>query len=195
MNRLGALDASFLYLEEPTLPMHVGSVMVFEPSAEGFDYDRFVAVVGDRIAGHSRYRQRIREVPARIDNPVWVDDAHFDIGYHVRRSAIPAPGGAADLEDFIGRIMARPLDRDRPLWEAYFVEGVEGGRFAVVTKAHQAMVDGIHAVDLAQLLIDPDAVTVDEGALLGSVLNPARVVRGIGSGLRCLLYTSPSPRD
>lgn len=205
MNRLGALDASFLYLEEPTLPMHVGSVMVFEPSAEGFDYDRFVAVVGDRIAGHSRYRQRIREVPARIDNPVWVDDAHFDIGYHVRRSAIPAPGGAADLEDFIGRIMARPLDRDRPLWEAYFVEGLEGGRFAVVTKAHQAMVDGIHAVDLAQLLIDPDAVPVDErageprkapsdvrmvtDALLGSVLNPARVVRGIGSGLRDVSQT------
>lgn len=200
VNRLGALDASFLYLEEPTLPMHVGSVMVFEPPAEGFDYDSFVAVVSDRIAGHSRYRQRIREVPGRLDNPVWVDDEHFDIGYHVRRSAIPSPGARSDLEDYVAQIMTRPLDRYRPLWEAYFVEGLDGGRFAVVTKAHQAMVDGISAVDLAHLLIDPDAVPVDDregqpgsapsdlrlvaDALLGSVLNPARVVRGVGAGLR-----------
>lgn len=200
VNRLGALDAAFLYVEEATLPMHVGSVMVFEPPAEGFEYDRFVAVVGDRIAGHPRYRQRIRQVPGRLDNPVWVDDQHFDLTYHVRRSALPTPGGRADLEDFVARIMARPLDRDRPLWEAYFVEGLDDGRFAVVTKAHQAMVDGIHAVDLAQLLVDPDAVLVDDegvaprkepsdlrlvtDALLGSVLNPARLASTVGEGLR-----------
>lgn len=200
VNRLGALDAAFLYVEEPTLPMHVGSVMVFEPPAEGFDYDRFVAVVGDRIAGHGRYRQRIRQVPGRLDNPVWVDDQHFDLTYHVRRSAVPSPGARGDLEEFVARIMARHLDRDRPLWEAYFVEGLAGGRFAVVTKAHQSMVDGIHAVDLAHLLVDPDAVPVDDSgsaprsepsdlrlvadALLGSVLNPARVVASVGGGLR-----------
>lgn len=200
VNRLGALDAAFLYVEEPTLPMHVGSVMVFEPPAEGFDYDRFVAVVGDRVAGHSRYRQRIREVPGRLDKPVWVDDQHFDLTYHVRRSALPAPGSRGDLEEFVARIMARPLDRDRPLWEAYFVEGLAGGRFAVVTKAHQAMLDGIHAVDLAQLLVDPDAVPVVDSsttvrkepsdlrlvtdALLGSFFNPARVVATLGGGLR-----------
>ena len=186
--------------------MHVGSVMVFQPPKEGFDYDRFVAVVGDRIAGHARYRQRIRTVPAGLDNPVWVDDVHFDLTYHVRRSAVPSPGARTDLEDFIARIMARPLDRERPLWEAYFVEGLAGGRFAVVTKAHQAMVDGIHAVDLAHLLIDPDAVPVDEragepqagpsdlrlvaDAVLESVLNPARVVQGVGAGLRDIASTS-----
>ncbi len=205
VNRLGALDAAFLYVEEPTLPMHVGSVMVFEPPADGFDYDRFVDVVGDRIAGHGRYRQRIRQVPARLDDPVWVDDQHFDLTYHVRRSALPSPGAREDLEEFVARIMARPLDRDRPLWEAYFVEGLAGGRFAVVTKAHQAMVDGIHAVDLAHLLVDPDAVPVDDGttsarsqpsdlrlvtdALLGSLLNPARVISTIGGGLRDLQET------
>ena len=199
VNRLGALDAAFLYVEEPTLPMHVGSVMIFQPPTEGFDYDRFIAVVGDRIAGHARYRQRIRQVPARLDNPVWVDDVHFDLTYHVRRSALPAPGSRLELEDFVARIMARPLDRDRPLWEAYFVEGMADGTFAIITKAHQAMVDGIHAVDLAHLIVDPDAVPVDKragephpepsdlrlvaDAVLGSVINPARVLQGVRSGL------------
>lgn len=199
VNRLGALDAAFLYVEEPTLPMHVGSVMVFQPPAEGFDYDRFIAVVGDRIAGHSRYRQRIRAVPGRLDNPVWVDDVQFDLTYHVRRSALPSPGSRAELEDFVARIMARPLDRDRPLWETYFVEGMADGSFAIITKAHQAMVDGVHAVDLAHLIIDPDAVPVDEragephpepsdlrlvaDAVLGSVINPARVLQGVRAGL------------
>lgn len=180
--------------------MHVGSVMVFEPTGEGVDYSRFVQVVGDRIADHARYRQRIRAVPARLDNPVWVDDAHFDITYHVRRSALPTPGKRADLEEFVARIMARPLDRDRPLWEAYFIEGLAGGRFAVVTKAHQAMVDGIHAVDLAQLLIDPDAVPTDQrasapspepsdvrlvvDAILGQVISPARAIESVRGGLR-----------
>ena len=200
VNKLSALDAAFLYLEEATLPMHVGSVMVFEPPADGFDYDRFVAVVGDRIAGHGRYRQRIRQVPGRLDTPVWVDDQHFDLTYHVRRAALPSPGTRGDLEEFVARIMARRLDQARPLWEAYFVEGLEGGRFAVVTKAHQAMVDGIHAVDLAHLLVDPDAVPVDDAtsvrrkepsdlrlvadALLGSVLNPARLVSSVSHGLK-----------
>lgn len=201
VSRLSPVDAAFLHVEEPTVPMHVGSVMLFEPPAEGVvDHDGFVEVVGDRIAGHGRYRQRIRQVPAGLDNPVWVDDEHFDLTYHVRRAGTPAPGGRRELEDFVARIMARPLDRDRPLWEAYFVEGLQGGRFAVVTKAHQAMVDGIHAVDLAHLLVDPDAMPVDErgqasvpapsdlrlvaDALLGSVLNPAKVVRGVGRGVR-----------
>ncbi len=199
VNRLGALDAAFLYVEEPTLPMHVGSVMLFQPPEGGFDYDRFVRVVGDRIAGHARYRQRIRAVPARLDNPVWVDDVHFDLSYHVRRAALPSPGSRSALEDFVARIMARPLDRDRPLWEAYFVEGLDEGRFAIVTKAHQAMVDGIHAVDLAHLIVDPDAVPVDEragdphpepsdlrlvaDAVLGSVINPARALTTVRSGL------------
>lgn len=205
VNRLGALDAAFLYVEEASLPMHVGSVMVFQPPEGGFDYDNFVRVVGDRIAGHARYRQRIRAVPARLDNPVWVDDVHFDLSYHVRRSGLPSPGSRADLEDYVARIMARPLDRSRPLWEAYFVEGLADGRFAIVTKAHQAMVDGIHAVDLAHLIVDPDAVPVDEragdpapepsdlrlvaDAVVRSVLNPARAITTVRTGLSDIAST------
>lgn len=199
-NRLSAEDSAFLYIEEPSLPMHVGSVMVFEPPSEGFDYDQFVQIIGDRIAGRARYRQRVRDVPGRIGNPVWVDDAHFDLSYHVRRSALPSPGDQDQLEEFIARILSRPLDRSRPLWEAYFVEGLSGGRFAVVTKAHQAMIDGVDAVDVAHLIVDPEAIT--EGspagerlhdpsdlrlvadAVIESVLNPRRVVGTVQRGVR-----------
>ena len=90
-DRLSSLDASFLYLEEQTTAMHVGSVSVFEAPAEGFDYDRLVALVSARIAYVPRYRQRVRPVPGRLANPVWVDDENFDVGYHVRRSALPRP--------------------------------------------------------------------------------------------------------
>lgn len=196
-NRLSAEDAAFLYLEEPTLPMHVGSVMVFDPPKEGFDYDQFVQVISDRIAGRRRYRQRVRHVPGRIANPVWVDDPQFDLSYHVRRSALPVPGDQDQLEEFVARILSRPLDRDRPLWEAYFVEGVEDGRFAVVTKAHQSMVDGIEAVDIAALILDPEAVAGEDpgeyapsdlrlvaDAVMSSVLSPRTALGTLRTGLR-----------
>lgn len=157
--RLSALDASFLYLEEPTTAMHVGSVAVFEPPEAGFDYDRLVALVSARIAYVPRYRQRVRTVPGRLANPVWVDDEDFDVTYHVRRSALPRPGSDEQLAELVARVQSRPLDRSRPLWEVYLVEGLSGGRFAVVSKTHQAMVDGVHAVDIAQVILDdtPDA--------------------------------------
>ena len=153
-DRLSSLDASFLYLEERTTAMHVGSVSVFEAPAEGFDYDRLVALVSARIAYVPRYRQRVRAVPGRLANPVWVDDENFDVGYHVRRSALPRPGSDEQLDELVGRVQARPLDRSRPLWELYLVEGLSGGRFAIVTKTHQALVDGINAVDIAQVILD-----------------------------------------
>ena len=90
-----------------------------------------------------RYRQRMREVPGRLANPVWVDDEDFDVTYHVRRSALPRPGTDEQLQELVARIQPRPLDRTRPLWEVYLVEGLAEGRFAVVTKSHQALVDGI----------------------------------------------------
>jgi diacylglycerol O-acyltransferase / wax synthase len=155
-DRLNALDASFLYLEEPTTAMHVGSVAIFDTPPDGFDYDQLVALVQARIAFVPRYRQRVRTVPGRLANPVWVDDEDFDITYHVRRSALPRPGSTAQLTELVARVQSRQLDRDRPLWEVYLVEGLADDRFALVTKTHQALVDGVHAVDIAQVLLDDE---------------------------------------
>ena len=154
VDRLSPLDVSFLYLEEPTTPMHVGGVVLFQAPEAGFDHERLVHLIRDRIALVPRYRQKVRWVPGRIANPVWVDDEEFDVTYHVRRSALPRPGSDAQLRDLVGRIMSRPLDRNRPLWEMYLVEGLAGGRFAILTKTHHAMVDGAGAVDIGQVILD-----------------------------------------
>jgi diacylglycerol O-acyltransferase / wax synthase len=153
-DRLSSLDVSFLYFEESTTPMHVGGVSVFELPAEGFDYDRLLQHIMRRIAFVPRYRQKVRWVPGRIASPVWVDDEGFDVAYHVRRSALPRPGSDAQLRELAARIMSRPLDRDRPLWEMYLVEGLDGGRFALLTKTHHALVDGVSAVDIGQVILD-----------------------------------------
>ena len=134
--------------------MHVGGVVLFQAPEGGFDHDRLVSLIEGRIALVPRYRQKVRWVPGRIANPVWVDDEEFDVGYHVRRSALPRPGTDAQLRDLVGRIMARPLDRNRPLWEMYLVEGLSGGRFAILTKTHHAMVDGAGAIDIGQVILD-----------------------------------------
>ncbi len=161
-DRLSSLDASFLYLEDATTPMHVGSVMTFEPPKEGFEYDNLLDLVSNRIAFVPRYRQKVRFTPGRISNPVWIDDRDFDITYHVRRSALPKPGTTAQLQEFVGRVQSRALDRGRPLWELYLVEGLEGGRFAIVTKTHQALVDGVNAIDIGQVILDPDPSKQDQ---------------------------------
>lgn len=159
MDRLSALDASFLYLEDSSTPMNVGGVAIFRPPAEGFDHERLVALIRRRIAFVPRYRQRIREVPLGVSRPVWVDDEDFDVTFHVRRSALPRPGTREQLDELVGRLMSRPLDRSRPMWEMYLVEGLEDGCFAVITKSHQSLVDGLAAVDIAQVMLDtsPDA--------------------------------------
>lgn len=155
--RLSALDVSFLYLEEPTTPMHVGAVGIFAPPEAGFDYDRLVKLIKGRIALVPRYRQRVRWVPGGLAYPVWVDDEAFDVTYHVRRSALPRPGTEAQLRDLVGRIMSRPLDATRPLWEMYLVEGMEGGRYAIISKTHYAMVDGVNALDIGHVILDWEA--------------------------------------
>ncbi|PRY61262.1 WS/DGAT/MGAT family acyltransferase [Knoellia remsis] len=201
-DRLSTLDASFLAIEEATIPMHVGSVMVFDAPNEGFDYDRLVRIISRRIAYVPRYRQRIRSVPGRIANPVWIDDERFDVTYHVRRSALPRPGDDEQLEELIARIMPRPLDRSRPLWEVYLVEGLADDRFAIVTKTHQALVDGVKAVDIAHLILEdsdsPSAEVVDDtwrpsrepsqtelvvSAVADTVRTPSQVVDTVQSGI------------
>ncbi|HEV7471443.1 MAG TPA: wax ester/triacylglycerol synthase family O-acyltransferase [Pseudonocardia sp.] len=152
--RLSALDASFLYLEQATTPMHVGGVAIFRRPKNGLDYDRLVELVEQRISLVPRYRQKVRHVPGNLARPVWIDDTEFDVAYHVRRSALPRPGSDAQLTELVARLMSRPLDHTRPLWEMYLVEGLVKGRIAVVTKTHQAMVDGISAIDISQVILD-----------------------------------------
>src|SRR3954452_4645404 len=139
-DRLQPLDVSFLYLEGPTTPMHVGGLAVFSLPADGFDYEKFADLVEQRISLVPRYRQKIKSVPGHLGSPVWVDDNDFDLGYHVRRSALPRPGSDEQLRELVARVQSRPLDRRRPLWEMYLVEGLAGGRFAVIQKTHHAMV-------------------------------------------------------
>jgi diacylglycerol O-acyltransferase len=153
-DRLTPLDVSFLYLEEPTTAMHVGSVATFQLPEDGFDYEKLCHLISARIAFVPRYRQRVRWVPGRLANPVWVDDENFDIAYHIRRSALPRPGSDEQLRELVARLQSRHLDRNRPLWEMYLVEGLSGDRFAIITKTHHALVDGMGAVDIAQVILD-----------------------------------------
>ncbi|GAA3434529.1 WS/DGAT/MGAT family O-acyltransferase [Kutzneria kofuensis] len=153
-DRLSALDASFLYLEDQTTPMHVGGIAVFRKPRTGFDYDGLVALIEQRLSLVPRYRQKVVQVPGRLARPVWADDPDFDVTYHVRRSALPKPGSDEQLNDLAARLMSRPLDHSRPLWETYLVEGLERNRIAVITKTHHAMVDGIGAVELGQVILD-----------------------------------------
>ncbi|HLY33675.1 MAG TPA: wax ester/triacylglycerol synthase domain-containing protein, partial [Jatrophihabitantaceae bacterium] len=146
--RMSSADVAFFYVEDPTTPQHIGGLAVFEPPPEGFDYDRLVRLLEERISLVPRYRQKMREVPGRIANPIWVDDPNFDITYHVRRSALPRPGNDAQLLEFTARIQSRLLDRNRPLWEIYLVEGLGDDRVAIISKTHHSMVDGVGALDI-----------------------------------------------
>lgn len=153
-DRLSVLDSSFLYLEDYTTPMHVGGVAVFRRPRAGFDYDHVLSLIERRLALVPRYRQRVVQVPVRLARPVWADDQDFDITYHVRRSALPKPGRDEQLYELVARLMSRKLDHTRPLWEMYLVEGLSRSRVAVITKTHQAMVDGSGAIDIGQVILD-----------------------------------------
>ncbi|QFU86335.1 wax ester/triacylglycerol synthase family O-acyltransferase [Amycolatopsis sp. YIM 10] len=161
-DRLSALDASFLFMEDPVTPMHVGGVAVFERPSTGFDYTDVLALIGQRLGYLPRYRQRVVGVPGNLARPVWVDDVDFDLNYHVRRSALPAPGTDDQLFDLVARLVSRPLALERPLWEVYFVEGLSGDRVALVTKTHQAVVDGTGTIELGQLILDDVAAEAEE---------------------------------
>ena len=191
--RLRPRDVAFLAEETPSTPKHNATVEIFDPGDSGFDYDGLVELIGDRISFVPRYRQRIQLVPGRVANPVWVDDTHFDIGYHVRRSALPRPGNLDQLRELVARIVSRPLDRSRPLWEIYFVEGLSHGQVALLYKTHQVLVDGVDTVDLGQLLLDvspetrtlgsddwranrqPSPASLVVGAVRDSLADPATV--------------------
>ncbi len=156
---LVGLDTWFLYAERHEAPLHIGATYIFEgtPRVKGGRGALGLArTIEERLHLVPRYRQKLMWLPGNIGNPVWVDDPDFDLSYHVRRAALPSPGDDASLRDYTARVFARPLDLNKPLWEMTVVEGLAGGRVAVVNKVHHAMVDGISTVDLATLLLDPD---------------------------------------
>jgi diacylglycerol O-acyltransferase / wax synthase len=154
LDRLSGLDASFLALEDGGAHMHVGSVLLFEGEVPA--YEDFVAQLERRLALVPRYRQKLAFPPLVQSRPVWVDDPHFNAGYHVRHTALPQPAGEPELRRLAGRVFAQRLDRTKPLWELWLVDRVGDGRFALISKTHHALVDGVSGVDLATVLFDLD---------------------------------------
>ncbi len=159
--RLTALDATFLGVEDRCSHMHIGSVGVFEagPAAGpggSLDFDRIRRLVSVVLDGVPRYRQRVETMPL-LGHPVWVDDASFNPRYHLRHTRLPSPGDERQLKRLVGRLMSQQLDRGKPLWETWFIEGLEGDRFAVVSKVHHCMVDGIGGVEMttATMRVEP----------------------------------------
>lgn len=152
--RLTPLSAAFLHSEDEdaATTMAIASVAVFEGPPPRFE--DFRAAIAGRLPLVPRYRQRLRTIPFDLGPPVWVDDPAFDLGWHTRNTALPAPGGRAELARLVARVMAQRMDRERPLWEYWFCEGLEGNRWALISKLHHALVDGVSGTDLYRVILD-----------------------------------------
>lgn len=199
MQRLSGMDASFLYMETPSMHSHVVGTLVLDPStAQGpYGYDRIVALIKERLHLLHPFRRRLVPVPFNLSHPVWIEDPDFDIEAHVHRTVARAPGSMHELAEIVGDVASRPLDRSKPLWELWVVEGLEGGQVAMVTKMHHAAIDGVSGADLMAHLFDlePDAppppppeedwrgeqppsdIDLVVGAVRYNLGNPARMVR------------------
>jgi diacylglycerol O-acyltransferase len=196
-DRLTGLDATFLHLESGGAHMHVAAVMVFDGDPP--PYTELLAHIESRLHLVPRYRQKLAFVPYGQGRPKWVDDPHFNLRYHVRHTALPRPGTDTELKRLAGRLFAQPLDRAKPLWEIWLVEGLDRGRFALLSKTHHALVDGISGVDIASVLFDaapepeqpidtpppwvarpePSSSELLAEALLERATVPAEVLRGL----------------
>jgi WS/DGAT/MGAT family acyltransferase len=201
-DRLSGLDSSFLHLERDAAHMHVAACAVFEGEAPG--HEELVAAIEARLHLVPRYRQRLEFVPLGQGRPVWVDDPHFNAAYHVRHTALPKPGGQGQLRRLAGRVFSQALDRSRPLWELWLVEGLADDRFALLSKTHHALVDGISGVDIMTVLFDtspdpmpvappehewvprplPSSAQLLADALLERATVPQEVFRGVRATLR-----------
>lgn len=200
-SRLSGLDSSFLHLETGPAHMHVASTAVFEGPAP--TYEEFRDHIGSRLHLVPRFRQKLRFVPYGQGRPVWVDDPHLNLDYHCRHTALPSPGSDEQLRNFAARVFSQRLDRSKPVWEMWLVDGLEGGRFAVVGKSHHALVDGVSGVDISTVLYDlePDPDTLPQAepwlprpeptnaqlladALLERATSPAEMVRGVRALVR-----------
>ena len=196
--RLSPLDASFLYLERRAVHMHVAGLSVLDPRPDGpLLFDDVRRVLEARIHLAPRLRQRVVNVPGSLGRPIWVDDDRFDLEFHLRRSALPEPGGRDELSDAVGRVLSRPLDRSKPLWELYVFEGMEKGRAAILLKLHHAVADGIAGMAIGSVLFDlepgvrlgdpepwqptpaPGPVELIAGALEQAVRDPIDTVRTV----------------
>ncbi len=152
MEWMSPMDASFLHIETPNNPMHIGGVSIFEGPAPPFE--RLEEMVAAKLDAVPRYRQKVRFVPLGLGRPVWIEDPHFNLGYHLRHSALPAPGSEEVLRRTAARIFAQHLDRRKPLWEIWMIEGLSKNRWALLSKVHHCMVDGVSATDLMTVMFD-----------------------------------------
>jgi diacylglycerol O-acyltransferase len=201
VEQLTGLDASFLYLETPSLHMHVSMAAVFDPSTVpgGFSFEKLRTLVASRLVQAPVFTRRLVEVPFRMGHPYWVDDATFDLDYHLRRSALPSPGGTDELAEFVGDVCSRRLDRSKPLWEMYIVEGLRGGNFAMVTKIHHSTIDGVSGAELLAQLFDLSPDVSPDATDFASEQAPARADERLPSDAqlvaRALLSRFRQPLD
>lgn len=163
MEWMSPIDSSFLHVENNTTPMHIGAVSIFEGPPPPFTELR--AMVAGKLDLVPRYRQKVRFVPLAAGSPVWVDDPHFSLDYHIRHTATPAPGSEEQLRQMASRVFSQALDRNKPLWELWVVEGLQDGRWAMLSKVHHCMVDGVAATDLMSVMFSDD--TASAGAARG----------------------------
>lgn len=209
MDRLSPLDAMFLGEDTPNEPRQIASLVVLEPDGSPLTFDGLVQVLNERLDIVPRYRQVPYKVPAGLGTPIWRDFPRFDISQHVRRSALPKPGGRAELHELVGRLVARRLELDRPLWELYYIEGLANGAEALLFKAHQALVDGSETIDLAQVLLEetahvrdiphhewearpePSGATLIAGTLDRHVRHPGEALATLEVGVGKVLRTLP----
>jgi diacylglycerol O-acyltransferase len=158
VERLSGMDASFLYFETPSMHMHVAMTAIFDPSTMpgGYAFEKVKDFIESRLHLVPPFRRRIVEVPFRLNHPIWVEDPDFDLDYHIRRIGAPSPGGHQELAELAAQIASTPLDRSRPLWELYVVEGLEDGHIGVITKMHHCAIDGVSGAELMVNLFDLD---------------------------------------